>query len=177
MRLQVGVGGRFLFTRTSSLGVLADLKFQFFPFRNVGGIVIEAIHEFALNLRLRSVLLALLSELLELKSLQIDLLEALHARIVLHGTLECALRNIGKARQRLHLEVTAIDKLIDVFFVHLFELFFERSVVLRHLQLRSLNLGLVSFLRSLFLRCRPLVAHVVEDGGLISLVHLRLILL
>lgn len=93
------MGGRFLFTRASSLGVLTYFKFQFFSPRDIPRIVMETIHEFALNLRLRPVLLALLSELLEFKSLQIDFLEAFHAWVVLHGTLECAFRDIREACQ------------------------------------------------------------------------------
>ena len=58
---------------------------------DVARIVAETVEEFPLDLGLRAVLLRLLVELLELKPLQIDLLEAFHARVVLNSTLKGAL--------------------------------------------------------------------------------------
>ena len=149
---------------------LANFKFQFFSFRDVAWIIVETIHKLAFDLRLGTILLALLTELLELEPLQVDLFEALHARVILNSTLEGALRDVREASERLHFEVTAIDELIDVLFVDLFKLLFESAVILRHLkivlsQLRSLNLWLLIrvFLSPLFLRGRALVSHVVQS--------------
>ena len=64
---------------------------------DVAGIVAETVEELPLDLGLRAVLLRLLVKLLELKPLQIDLLEAFHARVVLHSTLKGAFRDVGEA--------------------------------------------------------------------------------
>ena len=100
----------------------------------VACIVAETVEELPLDLGLRAVLLRLLVKLLELKPLQIDLLEAFHARVVLNSTLKGALRDVGEASERLHLEVATIDKLINVFLVDLFKFMFKGAVVLGHLQ-------------------------------------------
>ena len=112
---------------------MANFKFQSFSFGDVAWIIVETIHKLAFDLRLGTILLALLTELLELEPLQVDLFEALHARVILDGTLEGALRDVREASKRLHFEVTAIDELIDVLFVDLFEFFFESAVILGHL--------------------------------------------
>ena len=100
LRLQVGVGSaRLLLTGATSLSSMTDFKFQFLSFSNVAGIILETVHELTFDLGLGTILLVLLAQLLELEPLQVDLLEALHARVVLNGTLESALRYVREARQ------------------------------------------------------------------------------
>ena len=131
----VVVSRRFLLPRAARERRVSNFEFKLLSLRNVLGVVAEAVQELALDHGLAPVLLSrLLPQLLELQSLQVDLLEPLHSRIVLHRTLESALRNLGEARQGLHLEVTPINKLVDVFLVHLLKFVLEASVVLGHLK-------------------------------------------
>jgi len=83
--------GQFLFAGAACLRLSTNFKFQMVTLRNVLRIVGETIKELALNRGFRPMLLLfLLAKLLEFEPLQIDLLQALHAR-VLHDTFECAL--------------------------------------------------------------------------------------
>ena len=113
---------------------MTDFKSESLSFSYIFRIVIEAIHEFPLHWGLRFVLFLLATELLELKALQVDLLEALHAWVVVDGTLESTFRNVGEAREGLHLKVAAVNELIDVLLVVLFKLLFEGTVIFRHLE-------------------------------------------
>ena len=100
--------------------------------RNKLRVVNEPILEFS---RFRSFnpvgFLSLLSELLELETLEVDLLQALHSLVIFIRTLESALRDIRETCERLYFEVATVDKLVNVFLVDLFKFFFIRTVGLR----------------------------------------------
>jgi len=81
----------FLFARTSSVSSLSNSKFQILTLRYVARVVLEAIHEFSLNCGFWPILFALLAKLLELESLEVHLLEPLHAGVVLNDTFKGAL--------------------------------------------------------------------------------------
>lgn len=70
-----------------------------------------------------------LAQLLELQPLKVNLLEVFHLRVA-GDALKGALGEVREVCQRLHLEVTSINKLIDIFLVKLFEFLFKRAVVL-----------------------------------------------
>jgi hypothetical protein len=164
----VSNGRLFLFARASSVSCVSNRKRQVLALRDVGWVVAEAVQEFPLHIGLfSSVLLSLLAQLLELESLEIDLLKALHSGVVLDGTLEGALGDLGEAGKRLHFEVTSVDELVYVFLVNLFELFLECPIVFWHLEGgvggRIFNFRLGRLLFTLVLRLRPLIPKVMHS--------------
>ena len=163
----------FLFARASCDRRVSNRKFPILTLRDVARFIGESVLEYPM-LRLRSSeLLSLLAQLLELESLEVDLLEALHAGVVLDGTLEGALGDLGEAGKRLHFEVTSVDELVYVFLVNLLELFLKCSIVFGHLKgvggrVRKFNLRLGRLLFPLVFRRRPLIPKVVHSRGTLS---------
>lgn len=94
----VVVRRRFLLSRAARERRVSNFELKLLSLRNVLRVVTEAVQELALHYGFASVLLGLLPQLLELKSLQVDLLEPLHARVVLHRALESSLRDLREAR-------------------------------------------------------------------------------
>ena len=133
--LHVGLLRRHLFlfaiAACLSLASVADFKLELLTFGDVARVVAETIEELAFNRGFRPVLL-LRVQLLELEALQVHLFKTFHAR-VLHHALEGALGDVGEASQRFYLEVTALNELVNVLLVILFELLFKCTIILRHL--------------------------------------------
>ena len=114
------------------LGQGSCLELHLLSTDDLAGVVDKSVHE---GPRLATLLrpgrlLGGLPQLLELKPLQVDLLEVLHLGVT-RDALEGALGEVREAGERLNLKVASVNKLIDIFFVELFELVFERPVVLR----------------------------------------------
>lgn len=155
------------------MSCVSNVEFQLLTLGNPLGIVAEAVQELSLHSGFLIRLFLLLTQLLELKSLQVDLFEAFHAWIVLDGTLECALGDFRESCQRLNLKVASVDKLVNVFLVDLLKFFFESSVIFGHLKVvwrlvtstNSTRDFRRCLLLSLFLSGRSLVSQVVDSLG------------
>ena len=94
MRFQIGViaeSSRLFLSRAACLRLLPNFKFELLTLRDVTRVVAETVKEFSLRHWFGALFLNLLTKLLELESLEVNLLEALHAWVVLHRTLERAL--------------------------------------------------------------------------------------